>query len=418
MNRPDRTGISRWIKLGVALGWLLAWPAAAGAESAEVRDIRSFAGPTTTRVVFDLDRAVTHTLFTLAQPDRVVIDLRATRMGAGIAKVNSGGALDGLRYAPRRGRDLRVVLDLNHAVKPRSFPLAPNAQHGHRLVVDLIDKTTLTPAQPIKSAKPPAVTRGRDVVVAIDAGHGGIDPGASGPKGTQEKQVVLKIAKRLAALVDQEPGMRAVLTRRDDVFLKLRERIRTARAAKADLFVSIHADAFRDARARGASVYVLSRRGASSEATLWLANNENKADWVGGVSLDDKDDELAKVLLDLSQTATIEASHFAAGKVLRELGRLGRLHRRSVERGGFVVLKSPDIPSMLVETGFISNPGEEARLRSAAYQAKLARAVLKGVRGYFQDHAPPDTWFAQRRNLAIVERSRHDGARAPAADDG
>ena len=388
---------------------MLALSPAVGAGLAEVKNIRSFTGATSTRVVFDLDGPVDHTLFTLAQPNRVVIDLRAARMGARAAAVKGSGVFSGLRYAPRRGRDLRVVLDLTHAVTPRSFPLAPDARHGHRLVVDLIKRAESAPIKPTKSVKIPSMARNHNVVVAVDAGHGGINPGAIGPKGSQEKRIVLKVARRLAVLIDKEPGMRAVLTRRDDVFLKLRDRIQTARAAKADLFVSIHADAFHDARARGASVYVLSRRGASSEAALWLANNENQADLVGGVSLDDKDSALAKVLLDLSQTATLEASHFAAGKVLRELDKLGRLHKRSVERAGFVVLKSPDIPSMLVETGFISNPAEEKRLRSAAYQAKLARAVLSGVRSYFQHHAPPDTWFAQRRSVTALQRHEDSG---------
>jgi N-acetylmuramoyl-L-alanine amidase len=234
------------------------------------------------------------------------------------------------------------------------------------------------------------------VVVAVDAGHGGEDPGAQGSvRHTREKVVTLEIARRLKRLIDAQPGMRAVLTRKGDYYVGLRRRMQLARKYKADLFISIHADAFRDRRVRGSSIYVLSRRGASSEAARWLAARENAADLIGGVSLDDKDDMLASVLLDLSQSAAQEASLAAAQQVYRNLGRLGKVHARHIQRAGFVVLKSPDIPSMLIETGFISNPTEESNLRNHAYQEKLAKAISRGVTHYFKDAPPPGTLLAK-----------------------
>lgn len=244
--------------------------------------------------------------------------------------------------------------------------------------------------------------RPRDLIIAIDAGHGGKDPGARGRHGTREKDVVLAIARKLARLIEREPGMKPVLIRDGDYFLRLRERIRRAHDHRADLFISIHADAFNDTRVHGSSVYVLSRRGASSEMARLLARHENTADLVGGVSLDDKDDLLKTVLLDLSQSASIEASTEVADKVLRELRRVGKVHKRSVQKAGFVVLKSPDIPSILVETAFISNPREERKLRDPRHQERMARAILAGVRGYFEQNPPPGTLIAAR-----VREQRH-----------
>jgi N-acetylmuramoyl-L-alanine amidase len=233
------------------------------------------------------------------------------------------------------------------------------------------------------------------VVVAVDAGHGGEDPGALGRRGTREKDVTLAIARRLAALIDREPGMRAVMVRKGDYYVGLRQRIEIARKERADLFISIHADAFRDARVQGASVYTLSRRGASSEAARWLAERENSADLIGGVSLEDKDHILASVLLDLSQTAALQASTDVAERVFRRLKQVGRVHNDRVQEAGFVVLKSPDIPSILVETAFISNRTEESRLTDPEHQARLAEAILEGVREYFDYSPPPGTRLAQ-----------------------
>ena len=243
------------------------------------------------------------------------------------------------------------------------------------------------PAQPVAVRAAPATAR--DLVVAVDAGHGGEDPGATGRDGTREKDVTLAIARALAQRINAEPGMRAVLTRSGDYFVKLRDRMERARAARADLFISVHADAVRDRSVAGSSVYVLSARGASNEAAKWLADRENAADLIGGVSLDDKDDVVASVLLDLSQSAAMSASAVAAAKVLNALNEVGDVRRSEVQHAGFVVLKSPDVPSMLVESAYITNPGEEHRLRDPRHQARIAEAILTGVRGYFRENPPP-----------------------------
>jgi N-acetylmuramoyl-L-alanine amidase len=243
----------------------------------------------------------------------------------------------------------------------------------------------------------------RDVVVAIDAGHGGEDPGAIGKAGTREKTVALAVAKKLAARINAEPGMHAVLTRTGDYFVKFRDRIERARNAKADLFVSIHADAFVNRDVRGSSVYVLSTRRASSEAARWLADRENAADLIGGVSLHDKSDVLQSVLLDLSQNASISASRDAAARVLAELDHVGQLKKSDVQHASLIVLTSPDVPSMLIETAYISNPEEERRLRDPAHQGKLAGAIHAGVRRYFYDNPPPGSRVA---TLAAHERGQ------------
>jgi N-acetylmuramoyl-L-alanine amidase len=291
---------------------------------------------------------------------------------------------------------MRVVFDLDNAVKPKSFLLKPNREYGHRLVVDLYDGETATKqrSQPVKTAK---ALGQRDVVIAVDPGHGGEDPGARGLKGTYEKDVVLAVAHKLAASINDQEGMRAVLIRDGDYYLGLRKRIAKAREHQADLFVSIHADAFHDPNVRGSSVYTLSRSGASNEAARWLAERENSADLVGGVSLEDKDDMLASVLLDLSQIGTLQASSEAASRVLSQLKGLGKTHKRKVQQAGFVVLKSPDIPSMLVETAFITNPQEELRLKSEEYQQKIATALMMGIRDYFKFQPPPGTLLASNQ---------------------
>jgi N-acetylmuramoyl-L-alanine amidase len=279
--------------------------------------------------------------------------------------------------------------------------LKPNKKYGYRLVVDLYDKGDARKAlkETIKRAAPRNPGKLRDLIIAIDAGHGGEDPGTIGRKGTREKDVVLAIAKELSRQIKNEPGMRPVMVRRGDYYVGLRRRMKIARESRADLFVSIHADSFKDPRVRGSSVYVLSRNGASSEAARWLAEQENAADLVGGVSLDDKDDLLASVLLDLSQTATLSASTDVGTNVLKQLGTYGKTHKRRVQRAGFMVLKSPDIPSILVETAFLSNPSEEKRLRNRGQQRKLARAMVTGVRGYFRYNAPPGTRLAKRSHV-------------------
>lgn len=376
---------------------------AIGASSDGVNKIRIAAASGGTRVVLDLKRPVSHTVFTLANPARVVVDLHAMTIDAtSIGIPGPTGVVQRVRLSNRDNGDARVVLDLAEPATPRSFPVPPDGDSGHRLVIDLelvrTDRVVRTT---------PGVERGRKIVVAVDAGHGGKDPGAIGRRGTREKDVVLQIARRVKARIDREPGMGAYLTRDGDYFVPLRERIERARRQRADLFVSIHADAFKNQQARGSSVYVLSPRGASDEASRWLAERENAADLVGGVSLDDKDAMLASVLLDLSQTAAIDASTSVADQVLMRLGAVGRVHRNSVGRAGFLVLKSPDIPSILVETAFISNPAEEKQLKNAKHQEALASAIVDGVRAYFYDNPPPGTLLAIGGPPSRIEPVEH-----------
>ena len=368
----------------------LCWSGAL-ADSVAVNDVRLRANDDGTRVVFDLSAPVDHFVFTLRDPDRVVIDLTDARLSA--ASLPAGaGAVNRIRSGARNGA-LRIVLDLKQAqVRTRSLILPPNGSAGHRLVVDLV------PNDQAHTPAPVVVTPARrDVLVAIDPGHGGNDPGAVGRRGTHEKRVALEIARRLELLVNAEPGMRAILTREADQFVSHLDRMKRARDQRADFFISIHADAFKDSSVRGSSVYALSTSGATSEAARWLAERENAADLIGGVKLDDKDALLASVLLDLSQTAAISASLKAGSLIIDELAKVNRIRRRDVQQAGFLVLKSPDIPSVLVETAFISNADEERRLADASYQQKLAQAMLTGIRNYFADYAPPDTLLAELR---------------------
>ncbi len=410
----------------LALFLLLA--SAASFAASKVEQVRVAAVADTTRVVFNLSAPASYKYFSLSKPDRLVIDIADSRFATTLAGVNySGTAVSSMRTGPRDGGALRVVLELTGKPTPNVFMLQPAEGQGYRLVVDLVSPggstqvAQVAPAPvPAPAVAPPPVAERvtattavsspnttnetlRDLVIAIDAGHGGVDPGATGPRGTREKEVVLAIARQLESLIRAEPGMRAVMVRDGDYFVPLRQRVIKARDGKADLLISIHADAVNESSAKGSSVYVLSSRGASSEAARWLAEKENASDLVGGVSLDDKDGVLKSVLLDLSQTASIEASLNAGGRVLRYLKDVNQLHRHQVEQAGFVVLKAPDIPSMLVETAFISNPQEEQKLRSAGHQRQLAQAILSGVKDYFRDYAPPGTklamWNAARQHI-------------------
>jgi N-acetylmuramoyl-L-alanine amidase len=385
-----------------------------------------------TRLVFDLKGEVDYTSFRLNKPDRIVIDLKNSKQWS-IIKLPSfdGTPIKNLRYAKRKTDTLRVVLDLASTREYKTQLLPPSGNYPHRLVIDLSTKpfpvtkqtankttstekeskaTLTTQPKPIKNVDKPKAKVAkktvkpqprRDIIIAIDAGHGGKDSGAVGKYGTKEKDIVLAIARKLATLVNKEPGMRAYLTRNSDIFISLRGRIKRARDQKADMFISIHADAFHRREAKGASVFVLSERGASSEAAQMLADKENAADLVGGIRIGDKDDDLASVLLDLSQTASLVASTEVAETVLSGLKRVGNTHKKEVESAAFVVLKSPDIPSILVETAFISNPDEEKKLRSHKHQNKLALAMMSGIRNYFQRNPPLGTQTAQQH---IVSR--------------
>jgi N-acetylmuramoyl-L-alanine amidase len=373
-----------------------------------VEGIRIWSEDGTTRVVLDVTGPVEHRIFMLDDPERLVIDLERTRLAADFSATSDDGLVRRVRTGVRSGGDCRVVLDLEGAVRPKSFLLTPNGRYGHRLVVDL----SAAGARAVE-IRPPAArgSRGRDLVIAIDAGHGGKDPGASGPKGVREKDVVLQIARRLASELEQYPGFEPLLVRNGDAFLTLRGRTEIARRAAADFFISIHADAYRNEMARGATIYALSQKGATDEAAQRLADRENAADLIGGVSLSEQDQMIATVLLDLTQSAAISASLSAGDDIIRELSAVARLRKSTVQQAGFTVLKSPDIPSILVETAYLSNPNEEAALRSADHQSKLARALSKGIVRYFYDNPPPDTYVAMNADATPREPVRHSVTR-------
>lgn len=373
-----------------------------------VENIRIWAENGKTRVVLDLSRSSEHKIFTLRGPDRVVVDLKSGRLSKSLANLPQGvGSVRTIRSAVRANGQLRVVLDLNETVRSRTFTAGPNSQYGDRLVIDLQRSGNL---QAVKRASE-EYKPGRDIVVAIDPGHGGHDPGAVGQARTREKDVALQISRTLAARINAETGMKAVLVRNGDYYVDHRKRMAIARRNKADLFISIHADAVDDRRANGASVYALSLKGASDEAARQLAERENASVTIGGVSLEDKDEVLASVLLDLSQNAALSASLDVGSKVIRELARLGKVHRRTVQQAGFLVLKSPDMPSILVETAYISNPSEERKLRDLNHQGRLADAIVTGVRTYFYNSPPPDTRIAMEMRRTPVKQVRHVIAR-------
>src|SRR5690242_15013618 len=365
----------------------------AGASSAlvaaEIRDVRIAATETGTRVVLELSGPVKHNAFVLDDPARVVLDVSKSPLRADLPVADA--LVTALRSGKLPHNGTRLVFEVKGPVTIQTSTLAATRDSAERLVLDinapgaakLAKPVAVTPAAPvaIRPAHAPSES-GRDIVIAVDAGHGGVDPGATGRRGTREKNVVPEVAKALAARINSEPGMKAVLTRDDDYFISLQERTRRARRAKADLFVSIHADAIANPDVSGSSVYVLSDRGATSEAARWLAERENAADLKGGIKLDDKDAVLANVLLDLSQTASISSSMVAAENILKSLDQIGEVRKPRVQQAGFVVLKSPDIPSMLVETAFISNKEDERKLSLPAHAWPLAGAIFSGLVQY------------------------------------
>lgn len=377
--------------------------AIAPVHAAEVKALRIWAGPEYTRAVFDVSGPLDYKLFDLANPDRIVLDLKGSTFTGDYGTPDAKGLLKAVRSGKQGAKDLRVVFDLEQGVRPKSFLLAPAEKFGYRLVLDLYPKTKPAIVKTVQEIMPPGAPR--NVLIAIDAGHGGDDPGSIGAAGTYEKVITLAVARELKRVVDREPGMSAILTRDGDYFIPHKERYQKARDAKADLFVSVHADAFTKSEARGSSVWVLSPRGATSEAARWLADRENRADLVGGVSLDTRDDTLAAVLLDLSQGATMEASGSVANQVHASMRKVGPTHKNYVERANFIVLRSPDVPSILVETAFISNPAEEKRLNNPVERTKLAEAIVDGMRNYFRATPPPGTLFAA--NMKRDKASRH-----------
>ncbi|HCR97616.1 MULTISPECIES: N-acetylmuramoyl-L-alanine amidase [Halomonas] len=430
------TGLARYLMPGL----MALMASVSSVQAADVESMRLWAAPDHARLVFDLSGVTQANVFSLSDPERLVIDLEESQLKTDASTLPlDGSAIEVVRTGPRDGGGLRVVLELNRLVEPRHFVLPPNDQYGHRLVVDLEypgESAVENPIDPIEamirdqemlaqrndvqaqlpdsqaspgtqSPEPAEVQPAqphpqRDVIIAVDAGHGGEDPGAIGPGGTREKDVVLDIGRRLAAKINATPGYKAVLIRDGDYYIGLRQRTQLAREQKADFFVSVHADAFNSPRPEGSSVYALSQRGATSETAQWLADSENRADLIGGVdgnlSLRDKDQVLRGVLLDLTMTATLNDSLSIGGQVLEQLGRINRLHKSRVEQAGFMVLKSPDIPSLLVEVGFISNPSEERRLRDPVHQQGLADAIFSGLNAHFERNPPPASLLAWQRD--------------------
>jgi N-acetylmuramoyl-L-alanine amidase len=407
------------------------------AGQVNISSLRYWNTPDQNQMLFDVSASPEHRVFLMNNPSRLVIDIRNANVKQVLSQPPSSHPLfSQVRVAPKNKTDLRIVVDLKREISSKNMSLRTNSMDGHRLVIELLGKapdkyaqveeraeiiTTADKMAAVKTAankqvaekpvKQPSLEitdkkvtaqavqtkvakRNKGIIVAVDAGHGGDDPGAHGQNGTEEKRVTLAIARKLADLINKQPGMKAVMVRKGDYFVDLRKRMQIARAAKADLFISIHADAFQNSTVKGASVFTLSEKGATSEAARWLADSENASDLVGGVSLNDKEDVLASVLLDLSQTATQDASVNVAAKVLRNFESIGELHYGSVQKAGFLVLKSPDVPSILVETAFISNPSEELKLVNTAHQSKIALAIFNGVRSYFNKVAPEESKVA------------------------
>lgn len=371
--------------------------------SQSVDGVRLWRAPDSTRVVLDLSGPVEHTAFSLDNPRRLVIDIQNARLVASLDSLPLANTpIGGIRSGIRDGSDLRLVFDLKEEVRVNSFALARHADKSDRLVIDFDDVVRAQSKPAVNVLDTIAQTR-RDIVIAIDAGHGGEDPGAIGSNGIYEKDVVLDIAKQLARIINGVPGYRAELIRTGDYAIALKERRDRARKMRADLFVSIHADAFKHTSANGASVYALNPNGrrASSESARYLAQRENESDLIGGVgtvSLSDKDEVLAGMLLDLSMTATLSSSLQIGGQVLQAMGSVARLHKSQVEQADFAVLRSPDMPSLLVETGFISNPGEAKRLSTTAYRRQIAESLFVGIQNYFNQAPPPGTYIAWRQS--------------------
>jgi|TARA_Y100000310_G_scaffold345518_1_gene465884 N-acetylmuramoyl-L-alanine amidase len=377
---------------------IAATAAVPNAQQVAIDSVRIRPSPERTRLVFDLGGFVDHSVFILNDPLRLVIDIQNARLNASLAELDLAGTpVSNLRSAVRNRQDLRVVLDLTAKIKPRSFVLKPILQYGDRLVIDLYgrDKLVTTVRQADRISQ-----QMKDVIIAIDAGHGGDDPGAVGHGKVFEKDIVLAIARQLQKLLEKEPGYKTVMIRSEDYYVGLRKRTTIARRNEADLFISIHADAFKTAEASGASVYAISQKGASSEQAEYLAERENRADLIGGVdsvSLDDKDDLLAGVLLDLAMTASLNASLEVGSEILKSMRNVTRLHKKGVEQAAFAVLKRPDIPSILIETGYISNPDDAAALKTKKHQKRLAKAIYEGVKIYMENNSPPGSFLAWKK---------------------
>ena len=416
MNLPAGVSRRQMLRLAGATLALLVSPVGFASARSLVA-VRVWPATDYTRITLESDAEIGFKYMMLDNPDRLVVDLEGVELNSVLKSLpervlDSDPVISLIRAARNRPGVVRIVVELKGSIKPSIFTLKPIANYGHRLVLDLYPTEPIDPLLALIRKRSPmeaasgagggerVATSGstsgntqladanRILTVVIDAGHGGEDPGAIGRRGTYEKNITLAIANRLKRRVDAEPGMQAVMTRNGDYFVPLQQRVAIARRAQADLFVSIHADAFVRPEAHGSSVYVLSESGATSSAARWLAQRENEADLIGGVNLARQEGHLARTLLDLSQTATINDSLKLGKAMLSELGGVNRLHKPQPEQAGFAVLRAPDIPSILVETAFISNPDEERRLNDAAYQDKMADALMRGIRRYFQANPP------------------------------
>ena len=357
-----------------------------------LKDIRISSSNDESRIVIDLHEKSSSNIFSLENPDRLVIDLKNTKLKKGFKlSTYPRESIRNIRFSEGNGSQLRLVIDLSSAFEYSYFNLPKGTLYDHRLVVDLKSNDS-----PIKNNSVQHSVAERKVVVVIDPGHGGKDPGAIGPSKIYESNVVLAISLRLAEYINRTTDMKAVLTRDDDTFIVLRDRMKMGRESKADLFLSIHADALDNPRVKGASVYTLSLKGASDEAARVFAERENAYSSISEVAISNMDKDAVSLLTDLSQNFSMKASKEAAGIILNELSKVGSIRKKKVQEAGFAVLKSPDVPSVLIETTYISNPNEEARLNSRSYQDKLARAIFEGTRQYFFINPPKNTILANR----------------------
>jgi N-acetylmuramoyl-L-alanine amidase len=389
MMKNNYYKIKSWLLLSLAL---LSFSTVAANQ---VQSVRVWPSPDNTRVVFDMSAAPEHKSFSLDKPDRLVIDLSNIKGGSSLPEISGESALIKAIRSSGDANSMRIVLDLAKHSNANVFTLPPTPPYGHRLVVDLPDN------QPVQNLPPPAIRAARDIVIAIDAGHGGEDPGSIGPSGFYEKNITLPIAKQLAHLINNQPGMKAMMVRTNDYYIHVNRRTEIARGQQADLLVSIHADAFTTPQPRGASVWVLSLRRATSEVGRMLEQTERHSELLGGVAEIIKDSAneryLAQTVLDLSMNHSMITAYQAANEVLQELGKVAYLHKKEPQAASLGVLKAPDIPSILVEVGFISNPKEERQLRSSAYQTKLAQSLFTALKRHYEKSAPADSLFAQQR---------------------
>lgn len=371
------------------------------AQAAVVESVRSYRAPEYTRLVFDLSAEVKHEIFTLENPERIVVDLSDVSLNADFSSLDiTNTPITSIRSAPRNTNDARVVFDLKNKVQPRSFLLEPNDQYGNRLVIDFYDPGISTVRPVVRRSSEEIDNNKRDIVVAISAGHGGEDPGAIGVKRLQEKKVTLAISREIEKQINSTQGYRAVMVRDGDYGMTLGQRTRIAHQNNADFFIAIHADSYKSSSARGTTVYALSQRGATSQQARLLAEKENAADLIGGVGtvkLADMDEDLRSVLIDLSMTASIAASLEAGNKIISSLGQVTRMRRTNVEQANFVVLRSADIPSLLVESGYITNPTDASNLDSSAWRKRFAGAIVNGITGYFYDTPPRGTYIAWQK---------------------